>query len=887
MKELKFYKDVLHKAPFGYVYLNILFNEDNQPCDALFIEANRAFERITGLSAAASANRKFSEVNKKTDNDHMAWLSVLGELSLKGGTKEADFYLKHTGKWLRVQGYSPEKSYVSALFIDITKEKQRKEELSGMSQRLNSIMQALPDMLFVITSEGVYLEAFAPDESMLKWPRHEVCGKTIYDLFPKEQAEEQIRLYKACISENKPKSFKYTLEVDNSDRFFEARIVPFNQSEVLAIVRDITEITFTEKALTEGVIKYKQLVEEIKDVIFSLDQDGIITYMSPVVDKLTGFTPKDYIGREFSAFIHPSDQALIERDFRALKNGVEKPADYRIKTKSGGYVWVRSSTREVRSENNNLEYRGVAQDITESKKAEEALIESEERFRALHNATFGGVGIHDKGIIIECNQGLSDMTGYTRDELIGMNGLLLIAEHMRDTVMEKILAGYEKPYEAIGLTKDGKEFPLRIEARNIPYKGKKVRVTEFRDISEQKTNELKHKILYSISQHMLRAASLEELLEQARRELSQLLDTTNFFMAYYHPETDTLKRVLFKDEKDDFTEWKASDTFSGWVVKHGKTLCLTRPDFKRHAAKKGLSLKGSIPEAWLGVPLWAQGKGVGVIVIQSYTDRAAYDQQAVIMLEMVARELSLFIERERMLQDLTLAKEQAEESDRLKSAFLANMSHEIRTPMNGILGFAELLKQPNLEGEKQKKFIEIIEKSGQRMLNIINNLVDISKIEAGQEEVYLSGVNINEQLSFTYDFFKPEFDDNLISLKLQMPGEEYLINTDVEKFNAIMTNLLKNAVKYTDEGEVRFGFTDKEDHLEFFVRDTGIGISADRIDCVFDRFVQADSSLNSPYEGAGLGLAIVRAYVEMLGGRIWLDSEPGKGSAFYFTLPVD
>lgn len=244
-------------------------------------------------------------------------------------------------------------------------------------------------------------------------------------------------------------------------------------------------------------------------------------------------------------------------------------------------------------------------------------------------------------------------------------------------------------------------------------------------------------------------------------------------------------------------------------------------------------------------------------------------------------------ERKLAEAELLKVKDQAEESDRLKSAFLANMSHEIRTPMNGILGFAELLKEPNLTGEEHDMYLEIIEKSGIRMLNIINDIISISKIEAGLMKLYWEESNINEQIDFIYTFFKPEVEGKKIQFSCHkgLPSNEALIKTDREKLYAILTNLVKNAIKYSEKGSIELGYTKKEKHLEFYVKDTGIGIPDYRQDAIFERFIQADIADKMAQQGAGLGLSISKAYVEMMGGKIWVDSEFGKGSTFYFTIP--
>jgi PAS domain S-box-containing protein len=245
-------------------------------------------------------------------------------------------------------------------------------------------------------------------------------------------------------------------------------------------------------------------------------------------------------------------------------------------------------------------------------------------------------------------------------------------------------------------------------------------------------------------------------------------------------------------------------------------------------------------------------------------------------------------------EEIVKAKEHAEENDRLKSAFLANMSHEIRTPMNGIIGFAELLKEPGITGEDRQEYIQIIEKSGVRMLNIINDIVDISKIESGLMQVSISETNINNQIEYIYTFFNPEVTGNGLkfSYKNSLSTIEAVLKTDQEKIYAVLINLVKNAIKYTQKGFIEFGYTVKlgnkigeVDKIEFYVKDSGLGIPTNKLEAVFDRFIQVDISDKGAIQGAGLGLSISKAYVEMLGGKIWVESEEGKGSTFYFTIP--
>ncbi|MDP2068405.1 MAG: LytS/YhcK type 5TM receptor domain-containing protein [Lutibacter sp.] len=257
-------------------------------------------------------------------------------------------------------------------------------------------------------------------------------------------------------------------------------------------------------------------------------------------------------------------------------------------------------------------------------------------------------------------------------------------------------------------------------------------------------------------------------------------------------------------------------------------------------------------------------------------------------------------EYKKINQELRQAKEQAEQSDRLKSAFLANMSHEIRTPMNSILGFSDLLKESKLTSDKRTKYISVIEHSGKRMLNIIDDIVLISKIESGNVEIHNFKCSINEQIVSVYDLFKEEIAQKGInfSYKNALLDSEAIINTDGEKIYAVLVNLIKNAIKFTHKGSVEFGYILKKENvpveLEFFVSDTGEGVRQEQKELIFERFRQGSEALNRNYEGAGLGLTISKAFVEMLGGRIWVESEVENRALgeigttiFYFTTPYD
>jgi signal transduction histidine kinase/ActR/RegA family two-component response regulator len=251
-------------------------------------------------------------------------------------------------------------------------------------------------------------------------------------------------------------------------------------------------------------------------------------------------------------------------------------------------------------------------------------------------------------------------------------------------------------------------------------------------------------------------------------------------------------------------------------------------------------------------------------------------------------ELTKSIERiKKINEELIEAKKAAEESYSLKSSFLANMSHEIRTPMNGIIGFSELLNDPNLPEEKRQHFSEIIIDSSHQLLNIVNDILDISRIETGKVSLIFEKVVINELINILFAFFEPQAANKKLKLTVSKPrkNEESVIITDRMRLRQILTNLINNAIKFTTKGEVKFGYKMEGNEVVFFVADTGIGIPQELHEKIFEPFRQADLDITNIYGGTGLGLTISQKFAELLGGRIWLESKPGNGSVFYFTVP--
>jgi PAS domain S-box-containing protein len=620
---------------------------------------------------------------------------------------------------------------------------------------------------------------------------------------------------------------------------------------ILGTIRDISEKIRNEKALLESELRMRTYVRNAPYGVLVFDSTGQLKVVNPAASAHLGFSQDDLLKKNISDILYYEDITGGKRDLGNLLKEGTYYYNHIFKHKNGEKRILSLAITKI----TDNDFLCFCHDITEQFRTEEL-----SRFQSeiLKNTADGimAVKVSDSEIVYT-NPKFDAMLGYDPGELIGKH--IGIISSPINKCHEKLNEEINVALEEIGYW-NGEVCDLKKDSQIIWCSAN---VSTFKHPSYGE-------IWIHVHTDIHEKKKAEEKLRKSEQTARTLLNAS-----------ESLEMLI----KKDFILIDINELGSEWLGHKAEELIGSNIlDFvpADNQNKRIQRIRSAVIN------------GEHIIFEDERNDRVFSNRIDPIKDEKgnvfrFAIKVTDITHNKRLLNELITAKEKAEESDRLKSAFLANISHEIRTPMNGILGFASLLKEPTLSGQELQEYINIIEKSGSRMLNLINDLIDISKIESGQMEMNYSLTDINEQMAFLFNFFKPEakLKGLQLSVYCPLPSKKAIVTTDKEKLYAVMTNLIKNAIKFTSKGMVEFGYQTKTGFFEFFVKDTGKGIAAKSQNNIFDHFVQVDSSLSSGFEGAGLGLAISKAYVELLGGGIKVDSQPGIGSAFCFTLPAD
>jgi PAS domain S-box-containing protein len=882
-----------------------------------------------------------SDIGKLVNTIHSLGKEVIEHLiNTSEGHAELKLRLEGKARWLDIEGsviLNHKGKKVGSLysFWDITAQKnaevallESEKKYRELSTLLRLLADNMPDMLWAKNLKKEYifankaictslLNAVDTDEPIEKndmffalRERHSRPEDPEWHTFGEICRDSDA----ITLGEMRPMQFDEYGNVKGKYLFLDVHKAPLFDAEgkLIGVVGSARDVT-ANKAAEIQLRRLSQAVEQSPSSVVITDLDGNIDYINPKFTETTGYTLEETMGqnpRLLKSGEHP--EAYYKVLWETISSGKEWRGEFLNKKKNGELFWESASISPIKNEIGELtHYLEVKEDITGQKQAREKIRITRDTYQSIFNTVSEAIYILDEGgIFIDVNRGAELMYGYSREELTGMSPETVSAPGMNDlpavnrAILSVLKSGIPDQLEFWGIRKNGEIFPKDVIVNKGTYFGKDCIIATARDITERKKldDDLKHQaglreLLMEISSGFINIP-LEQVDDAVRRSLKQMGRFVNADRSYifeYDWENEVCHNTFEWCAEGISSEIENLQNLSigymgGTVVAHRRGESDYIPDvlaLDQSSERKILESQGI--KSLLTVPMINDEYCIGFVGFDSVRMHHKYAASEIQLLKIFAEMLVNVKLRKEMVGQIIIAKERAVESDRLKSAFLANMSHEIRTPMNGILGFSQILKEPGLSGDEQQEYIRLIEVSGARMLNIINDIIDISKIEAGLMELNVSESNINEQIEYIFTFFKPEVDAKGLKLSLSIPttARATTLITDREKLYAILTNLVKNAVKFTENGEIEVGYVLQSNTIEFFIRDTGIGIPKEHHKAIFERFGQADVNNKMARQGAGLGLSISKAYVEKMGGKIWVESTQGKGSTFFFTLPCN
>ena len=650
---------------------------------------------------------------------------------------------------------------------------------------------------------------------------------------------------------------------------------PQNEQKQTLIISsvDITNTNTLKTQLRESERTFKSLTDTTPSAIFIYREKFL--YINAAFETITGYSKKEASNMSFWEIIHPDQREQVKKRGKQRLQGeiVTKRYEMKIVSKNGETKWIEFAGDQIIFLGKPAGL-GTAFDITARKRMEsinkttllkleeekQKAIESEHRFRHYIDQNTAAMLVVEPTTkkIIFSNRAAADLYGYTKDEFLQMsiyNISTLTADEINIKMTQAIKSSSNK-FQFKHRTKNNKIIDTIVNANPVLIDNQITMVLIIRDITEnihtkdqlQKSHDTYRNILNSLS------------------EMVYVIDKDSKFKFVNETAKNIYgyNKIDFIGKTPAFLSAPGKNNISDVVDKIGKAYNGSTEIFEFWGLKKN---KDVFPKEVILTPGFFFGEKVVIAVARDIT------------------------QQKKNTTELILAKEKAEENDQLKSTFLANMSHEIRTPMNAILGFSELVNEPEIDHEERKRFLKIINKSSYHLLNLINDLVDISKFQSQQMKIFLTPVKLNELLNEMRDYFNGELLNNSkhnllkLTFNLGLEDAESMIKTDSTRLQQILNNIIGNAIKFTESGEIHISYKVKNDMLHFKVLDDGIGIVPDQQERIFERFSQADSTISKEYGGTGLGLSISKACIDLLGGNIWCESRENIGTKMQFTIP--
>jgi PAS domain S-box-containing protein len=684
---------------------------------------------------------------------------------------------------------------------------------------------------------------------------------------------------------------------DDKEGFYTAFLL--SSGEIVVTWEQGIQARVKERDFIKQGLVFERFGNMLPMMIFELNLEGRVVYANEQGLDHFGYTLEDLEGGVFIESVFKEELKYVIANLSTLKTPKQSiHNEYSAYRKDGERIPISTHTFAIFQDDSIVGYRGVVIDIRKQKAYENQIKREKAFLEQFIESTPEAIVICDLDLkVMRINREFTKLFGYTDAEAINRNvNDLVVPEDLIDeaVAIDKLAATTQQDIQTTQrVNKWGKRIHVNLIASTVTVNDEPVAVVGiYRDISSIRKTELLQETLFNISTQALKMVELSTFYPVIIKEITKIWDTNNFFIALYNKDKDTLSLPIFSDEKDHFEEIPAKKTITSWVIRKGRSVILKGGDITRLEEQGEIELVGTPSKVWLGVPLKVEDEIIGIMCLQDYNAEEKFTNEDLNALEFIANQIAIAIQRRTMLDDLVAARKKAEEAALAKQQFMSTMSHEIRTPLNEVIGITNLMLQGEPR-EDQLDFLKTLRFSANHLLTLVNDVLDYNKMESGNlvfEKTPFSLVDFLDEIQRSYSYKsqdkKIEF---LLEKDTNLPEE---IIGDPIRLNQILSNLLSNAMKFTSKGGVYLRVEElvrKDNHstLRFSIKDTGIGISEEMQERIFESYTQAADDTTRKFGGTGLGLAICKKLVGLMGSRIELISAPGAGSTFMFTLTYE
>ena len=762
-----------------------------------------------------------------------------------------------------IKGSDGRSESIASTVFNITEDINKDIQLQLAKDKYATIFNKAPNGISILDNKGLIVEVNERDCQMLGYRKEEMIGKHISYFFGKEYIDTFKKNFIQFLEKGYNDLDVRLIKKDGSEIFVSrsARAIYTTDKEItriIVITKDNTEIVKTNEKLHV----LSEVLQQSPSLISITDLEGNITYVNKRFNEITGYSSDEVIGKNpriLSSGRHT--RSFYNGIWNKISKGNVWKGRFLNKKKDGSLFWERALISPYFDKDKNvLGFVKAAEEINSLVELENRLEESNNRYHNIFDLVTIPIMIHKDGLLLDLNNAaLKFSKAKNKEDLLGTNILQYVRIDYREIAMERIatMKKYGKSIpmeEEVFVNIKGEERNVEVTSSPIQFKGELAFIVIFEDITDRKRwvqklkdNELKFRNIFEINPNPISISRIDDgmLLEVN----SSYIDITGYTKEEIvgHTVQELGLYVNIKRRNELVRKLQQYGIFTN-----------EEADFK---VKDG-SIKTAL---------------VSAIIME--IDEINY-------LLFVFNDIS---DRKAIEMELVIAKEQAVENDNLKSSFLANMSHEIRTPLNAIIGFSDLLKEDDISKQEQLRFINIIQNKGDELLMLMNDIIDISKIEAGAIEINVEPIlakSILDNLEDSYNWnIVEKFNDKIDFIIDSKNIEDIIVAVDEFRLIQVLNNLINNALKFTVNGEVRLSVKQDETKVYFEIKDTGIGIPKDKLEFIFDRFRQVDVRQDTLVGGTGLGLNISSNLINLMHGSIEVSSEVGKGSIFRVILP--